>query len=116
MQIAVDDHKVIIRIQYKPVTSGIFQNIARNELVIRIQPDEAVYMKMNVKEPGLSNATIASEMDVTYKKRFENAKIPEAYESLLLDAFKGDRSNFVRNDELDVTWKVRSLFDRCPGR
>jgi glucose-6-phosphate 1-dehydrogenase len=32
--------------------------------------------------------------------------IPEAYEALLLDAFKGDHSNFVRDDELDASWRV----------
>jgi glucose-6-phosphate 1-dehydrogenase len=32
--------------------------------------------------------------------------IPEAYEALLLDAFKGDHSNFVRDDELDASWRI----------
>ncbi|KAK7695410.1 hypothetical protein QCA50_000046 [Cerrena zonata] len=45
-------------------------------------------------------------MDLTYKRRFADAKIPEAYESLILDALKGDHSNFVRDDELDVAWKI----------
>lgn len=103
---ALNEAKVEIRIQYKDVTSGIFNHIARNELVIRIQPDEAVYMKLNTKTPGLVTRAIPTELDLTYKKRFQDAKIPEAYESLILDAFKGDHSNFVRNDELDVAWKI----------
>ncbi len=63
-------------------------------------------MKMNAKTPGLQTRAIPTELDLTYKKRFEGAKIPEAYEALILDAFKGDHSNFVRDDELDVAWKV----------
>lgn len=43
---------------------------------------------------------------MTYKRRFSDLKIPEAYEALLLDAFKGDHSNFVRDDELDASWRI----------
>ena len=94
--------------QFKDVTSGIFKDIARNELVIRIQPFEATYLKLNVKMPGLYTRAMPVEMDLTYKRRFGNAVIPEAYEALILDALKGDHSNFVRDDELDVAWKACS--------
>jgi len=103
---ALNEAKVEVRIQFKDVTSGIFKDIARNELVIRIQPSEAVYLKMNAKTPGLQTRAIPTEMDLTYKRRFTESKIPEAYEALILDALKGDHSNFVRNDELDVAWKI----------
>jgi glucose-6-phosphate 1-dehydrogenase len=36
--------------------------------------------------------------------------ILKAYEALLLDAFRGDHSNFVRDDELDIAWKVRTEY------
>lgn len=105
----MNESKVEIRIQYKDVTQGIFKDISRNELVIRIQPTESVYLKLNTKLPGLSTRALPIEMDLTYKRRFAEAKIPEAYESLILDAFKGDHSNFVRDDELDVAWKVNNI-------
>lgn len=132
--IALNEQKTEIRIQYKDVTQGIFKEITRNELVIRVQPGEAVYLKMNSKAPGLSMRTVPTEMDLTYKRRFSELKIPEAYElvsfflfsfffpyvrgiltnwwifcsgrALILDAFKGDHSNFVRDDELDIAWKI----------
>lgn len=50
--------------------------------------------------------TILTELDLTYKRRFSDLKIPEAYEALILDALKGDHSNFVRDDELDQSWRV----------
>lgn len=103
---ALNEAKVEIRIQFKDVTQGIFKDISRNELVLRIQPAEAVYLKLNAKTPGLYTRAIPTEMDLTYKRRFSDAQIPEAYESLILDALKGDHSNFVRDDELDVAWKV----------
>ena len=61
---------------------------------------------MNSKLPGLSMQTVVTELDLTYRRRFSDLKIPEAYESLILDALKGDHSNFVRDDELDASWKV----------
>ena len=94
--------------QFKDVTQGIFRDIARNELVIRIQPSESIYLKINAKKPGLYCSSMPTEMDLTYKRRFSDSRIPEAYEALILDCLKGDKSNFVRNDELDVAWKVRS--------
>ena len=104
--IALNEAKVEIRIQFKDVTQGIFKDISRNELVMRIQPSEAVYLKLNSKTPGLYTRTIPIEMDLTYKRRFSDSKIPEAYESLILDALKGDHSNFVRDDELDASWRI----------
>ncbi|POY69981.1 putative Glucose-6-phosphate dehydrogenase (NADP(+)) [Rhodotorula taiwanensis] len=103
---ALNEQKAEVRIQYKDTTSGIFSDITRNELVIRVQPNEAVYLKMNSKAPGLAMRTVPTEMDLTYKRRFSDLKIPEAYEALILDAFKGDHSNFVRDDELDIAWKL----------
>jgi len=102
----LNESKVEIRIQFKDVVQGIFRDISRNELVIRIQPSEAIYLKMNTKPPGLYTRAMPMEMDLTYKRRFTDAKIPEAYESLILDALKGDHSNFVRDDELDFAWKI----------
>merc|ERR1712000_137675 len=93
-------------IEPKDVTSGIFKDIPRNELVMRIQPNESVYIKMNSKLPGLSMQTVVTELDLTYRRRFSDLKIPEAYESLVLDCLKGDHSNFVRDDELDASWRV----------
>jgi len=103
---ALNEAKVEVRIQFKDVTQGIFKDVSRNELVLRIQPSEAVYLKLNTKTPGLYMRALPTEMDLTYKRRFADNKIPEAYEALLLDALKGDHSNFVRHDELDHAWKV----------
>ena len=43
---ALDESKVEIRIQFKPVAKGMFKEIQRNELVIRVQPNEAIYLKL----------------------------------------------------------------------
>jgi glucose-6-phosphate 1-dehydrogenase len=103
---ALNEQKTEVRIQFKDVTSGIFKDIPRNELVIRVQPNESIYIKMNSKLPGLSMQTVVTELDLTYRRRFSDLKIPEAYESLILDSLKGDHSNFVRDDELDASWRI----------
>lgn len=59
------------------------------------------------KEPGLAMKTVISELDLSYKTRFEDKNIPDAYEALLLDILNsGDHSNFVRVDELEAAWKI----------
>lgn len=104
---ALNDSKVEIRIQFKSIANGIFQQSTRNELVIRVQPNEAMYLKMNIKVPGVSNKVSVSELDLTYKDRYSKEfYIPEAYESLIKDALTDDHSNFVRDDELDVSWAL----------
>ncbi|CAG8452918.1 3726_t:CDS:2 [Acaulospora colombiana] len=103
---ALNEQKTEIRVQFQDVPGNVFKDAPRNELVIRVQPGEAVYMKMTNKLPGLSMETVISELDLTYHRRFSDFKIPDAYEALILDVLKGDHSNFVRNDELDAAWKI----------
>lgn len=105
---ALNERKTEIRVQFKPPNSpfhGDAQDL-RNELVIRVQPDEAVYMKMAMKKPGLDMDTIMTELDLTYKQRYSESYIPDAYERLILDAITGDQQHFVRRDELKAAWKA----------
>ncbi|KAI8806493.1 glucose-6-phosphate dehydrogenase [Cladochytrium replicatum] len=103
---ALENQKAEVRIQFQDVPGNIYSDVARNELVIRVQPEESVYIKMMNKQPGLSAATTISELDLSYSKRYKDVPIPDAYESLILDVMKGDKSNFVRDDELDAAWKI----------
>jgi glucose-6-phosphate 1-dehydrogenase len=44
---ALDERKAEVRIQFKEVPASIFsQGVRRNELVVRIQPDEAIWLKV----------------------------------------------------------------------
>ena len=103
---ALDESKVEIRLQFRPVPGASKQSVARNELVFRVQPTEAIYLKMNTKFPGLKSEAVVTDLDLTYRRRFSNVQIPQAYESLLLDCLQGDHSNFVRDDELDEAWQI----------
>jgi glucose-6-phosphate 1-dehydrogenase len=103
---AMDTTKVEIRIQFKKLSGSLFDDVARNELVFHVQPGEAMYMKFNNKSPGFSFDSMITELDLTYKTRYNNLKVPEAYESLILDVMRGDHSNFVRDDELVAAWRI----------
>jgi len=107
---ALNEQKTEIRIQFRDAQSTLFpaSTIARNELVIRVQPNESVYLKFMVKKPGFESEPMIADLDLTYNHRFGPLRIPDAYESLLLDVLRGDQSNFVRNDELLASWKIFS--------
>lgn len=102
---ALDERKAEIRIQFHSNPGNVFPNAAKNELVLRVQPDEAVYMKFNAKAPGLSEEVVQTELDLTYKRRFD-ARLPDAYERLIYDVLRGDHNLFVRVDELDAAWRI----------
>ncbi|KAL2529070.1 Glucose-6-phosphate 1-dehydrogenase [Forsythia ovata] len=101
---ALNSSKAEIRVQFKDVPGDIFkcEKQGRNEFVIRLQPSEAMYMKLMVKQPGLDMSTAQSELDLSYKQRYHGVVIPEAYERLILDTIRGDQQHFVRRDELKV--------------
>ena len=69
--------------------------------VIRIQPNEAIYLKINNKVPGLGLRLDTTKLDLSYSARY-NAVLPDAYERLILDVVNGDKRLFIRNDELEV--------------
>jgi len=101
----LNERKTEIRIQFQPNTNAMYPDAPRNELVLRVQPNEAVYMKFNSKEPGLSESIHQTELDLTYKQRFD-ARLPDAYERLIYDVLRGDHNLFVRDDELEAAWKI----------
>lgn len=108
---ALDERKAEVRIQLKnpPAYFQMFNeemNLPRQEIVIRLQPDEAIYVKTNVKKPGLTYDLLQSELDLTYKERYSENSSPDAYTRLILDVLRGNQSTFVRNDELMEAWRI----------
>ena len=102
---AVDKKEVTIRVQFKPELRPFGDTVDRNELVVRLQPDEAMYLKINSKDPGMTNDVHTTELDLTYRLRY-CVHLPDAYESLIYEAINGNPTNFVRSDELDAAWRI----------
>eukprot|EP01111_Echinosteliopsis_oligospora_P016960 TRINITY_DN7197_c0_g1_i3.p1 TRINITY_DN7197_c0_g1~~TRINITY_DN7197_c0_g1_i3.p1 ORF type:complete len:524 (-),score=120.96 TRINITY_DN7197_c0_g1_i3:97-1587(-) len=103
---ALNERKAEVRIQFHTPTYGIFNGTQPNELVIRVQPNEAMYLKVTQKRPGLTADLHQSELDLTYNSRFGSTNLPDAYERLVLDVIRGDHNLFVRDDELAASWEI----------
>ncbi|GAB2297734.1 Glucose-6-phosphate 1-dehydrogenase [Dionaea muscipula] len=109
---ALHTRRAEIRVQFRHVPGNLYNkkfgtdlDQATNELVIKIQPDEAVYLKINNKVPGLGMRLDRSTLNLHYAARYSK-EIPDAYERLLLDAIEGERRLFIRSDELDAAWTI----------
>ena len=105
----LDARMTEIRIRMRAVPADIFgpapDDRRRNELVIRVQPDEAIYLTVASKVPGMGMTLQPRNLDLRYKAAFSEV-IPDAYESLLLDVLRGEKGLFIRKDELEAAWDV----------
>lgn len=75
-----------------------------NWVLLGIQPDECIRIEMTVKEPGLEMRTRTTSLDASF--RYPDERQVDAYEDLLLDVMKGDRSLFLRFDEVEYAWRI----------
>lgn len=98
-----------ISIQFREVPYLIFQSAAQqanpNVLTLRIQPDEGISMRFEVKMPGASSRTRPVEMDFRYGASF-GVSGGEAYDRLLLDCMMSDQTLFTRADEVEAAWRI----------
>jgi glucose-6-phosphate 1-dehydrogenase len=98
-----------IAIVFKSAPGVLFQaqkdHIDQNTLVIRIQPNEGISMKMNCKVPGLASSIQPVNMDFRYGTYFGSTP-PEAYERLICDCMAGDHTLFARVDEVLASWTL----------
>jgi len=89
-----------------------------NQLVLRIQPKESIFLRFSTKRPGMQYQMQPVAMDFDYEDHF-TSHIPEAYERLLLDVIRGDSTLFTRSDELLAAWKfvdpVLKLWESSPN-
>ncbi len=97
-----------IVIQFKPL-SGMqpypeFGNTAANRLVFNIQPREGFHFAVNGKSPETDWAMEEVIMEYCQSCRIDNNS-PEAYERLILEAYRNNASLFARWDELYHSWR-----------
>jgi glucose-6-phosphate 1-dehydrogenase len=75
-----------------------------NWILLGIQPKDCLRMELRVKVPGLELNTRTISLDATY--RHNGDEDADAYEGLLLDVMHGDRSLFLRYDEVEWAWRI----------
>jgi glucose-6-phosphate 1-dehydrogenase len=79
-------------------------DIEPNWVVFALQPNESMQLELHTKQPGLGMSTRKSRLVASYRAEHEEGS--EAYETLLLDVIEGDRSLFIRFDEVELAWRV----------
>jgi glucose-6-phosphate 1-dehydrogenase len=88
---------------YTPASAN--QDWLPNRLEIDIQPDEGIAMHFHAKQPGVDLRLSSQVMRFRYSEAFQTTP-PEAYETLLLDAMRGDATLFMRADQVENAWEV----------
>jgi glucose-6-phosphate 1-dehydrogenase len=99
-----------IAIQFRRPPLQIFQrvtptSVAPNLLIINVQPDEGISVRFEAKLPGTRMQLAPVMMNFRYGTAF-GGSVPEAYETLLLDAMLGDPTLFARHDFVETSWAL----------
>src|SRR5581483_7091363 len=97
-----------IAVQFKDVPQILFNAegsapLEPNVLVLRIQPDEGLSLRIATKLPGPRVRIYPVKMDFRYGSTF-GEQTPEAYERLILDVMAGDATLFMRRDAVEASW------------
>ncbi len=95
-------------VQFKRVPFALFrqtdvERVHRNQLVIRIQPNEGIALSFEAKVPGPALRLETVDMDFRYQDYF-GQRPSTGYERLLLDAMLGDATLFQRADMIEAAW------------
>ncbi|MBR9863925.1 MAG: glucose-6-phosphate dehydrogenase [Rhodobacteraceae bacterium] len=99
-----------IAIVFKDPPHSIFEgdfNRKGNVLVIRLQPDEGITMRVTIKEPGPGGMRLTEvPLDMSFADALGDqvSVMPDAYERLIMDVIRGDQTLFMRGDEVEAAW------------
>jgi glucose-6-phosphate 1-dehydrogenase len=97
-----------IAIQFKEAPHLLFRESGQlepNQLIVRVQPDEGITLRIGAKVPGQVTRIRWVNMDFRYGASFGVAS-PEAYERLLLDCILGDSTLYARRDMTERGWEI----------
>jgi glucose-6-phosphate 1-dehydrogenase len=100
-EIAIQFHST----PHTPFARGETEGLEPNVLVIRIQPEEGISLKIGAKVPGSGFEVSSVNMDLLYGTAFLE-EAPDAYQRLLLDLMLGDPTLFIRADEAEGAWGI----------
>jgi glucose-6-phosphate 1-dehydrogenase len=95
-----------VHIRFKMVDCLLTQSCPTdsNYLTIKIEPEDGFYLELNTKKPGTTQV-VPVQMNFCHSCTF-GPNTPAAYETLLYDVMIGDQSAFVREDEIELSWKI----------
>ena len=98
-----------IAITFKEPPHSIFgesKQWRENVLVIRLQPDEGMDLRVMIKEPGPGGMRLKDvALDMSFAEALGNdLDVPDAYERLIMDVIRGNQTLFMRGDEVEAAW------------
>ncbi|MEM9580191.1 MAG: glucose-6-phosphate dehydrogenase [Pseudomonadota bacterium] len=99
-----------ITVVFKDAPHSIFGAEAgrhRNELRIRLQPNEGMTLDVTIKEPGPGGMRLVDvPLDMSFAEALgpDAADVPDAYERLIMDVIRGNQTLFMRGDEVEAAW------------
>jgi glucose-6-phosphate 1-dehydrogenase len=92
------------------------EKLEPNVLAIRVQPNEGIALRFEVKVPGIDVKMVPVDMSFDYAESF-GSTTHEAYETLLLDCMLGEATLFTRADEVEAAWTVVDpILEHWEGR
>jgi glucose-6-phosphate 1-dehydrogenase len=106
-----------IKVHFKRTPQALFAGTDRgsfgpNVVSLRIQPDEGISFTFGAKLPGTHMSTIPVLARFSYSDAF-GGNTPVAYETLILDAMRGDATLFTRRDEVESEWKIITPIEQA---
>ena len=109
---ALDRKGTEIGVRFKSLPRLLFNQEGRiqpNQIIFKIQPAEGIIIDMASKIPGSEQRLTQTAMKFCYEEEFD-VEIPEAYQKLLLDALRGNKTLFVSADETEMSWRKFAPF------
>ncbi|HEY2492825.1 MAG TPA: glucose-6-phosphate dehydrogenase [Paenibacillus sp.] len=119
-RLPVKTTEIVVEFRSMPtnVYLGQKHTLEPNLLVIRVNPMEGIYVKINAKKPGSESDIEPLAMDFCQSCMI-GINSPEAYERLLHDAVRGESTYFTRWDEVASAWsfvdKIAEAWAQNPG-
>lgn len=93
------------RAPHLPFVGNSARQLGPNRLILKIQPEEEIKLVFGAKVPGQDYNIRSVAMDFSYSETFREISW-DAYERLILDAMTGDRTLFLRSDEVIKAWEI----------
>ncbi|SRR5579871_415923 len=104
----LQEHVAEIVVTFQPVPHSIFDgpfsSQTPNRLLIRLQPDEYITLRILAKSPGEAMRLRPVDLALDLGESFKGRPL-EAYERLLGDAIQGNLTLFMRRDEVEAAWR-----------
>ncbi|MDP3734772.1 MAG: glucose-6-phosphate dehydrogenase [Nanoarchaeota archaeon] len=108
----LDKKETSIHLRLKSVPCLLPENCPTdsNHITIKIEPHSSFALELFARVPGKTLEIIPMTME--FSQPIFTLKSAEAYEILLEEVIKGEQSLFVRNDEIEQSWKIMEAIEK----